>query len=103
MRPIFFLLILFCLFKPSLAQESGIVTKGEGDCAQRDRIVIQTLGGHVLAEKYMGYFLYGFRVSGDLNKLGFRNVTVNDLDGKLYINSSNAGTSSAERWCKEER
>lgn len=103
MRPIFYVLILFFLSKPSFSQESGIVIKSEGDCAQRDRIVIQTIGGHVLAEKYMGYFLYGFRVSGDLNKIGFRNVTVNGRDGKLYINSSNAGTSLAERWCKEER
>ena len=83
----FFVIILF-LAPPiqALAQVvSGVVVVGERGCRKRDKVVIFTNQGFVVAEVYAGNFDKDDQVIGELDSYGFKDVLVNGQSAKLYI------------------
>lgn len=94
----FFLIGLHCTL--GFAQTFGVVIKADGDCPARyDRIVIETRSGYVLAEHYRGRFFEGRRVYGNLHSYGFKDVTVNESEARIYIDDYMASRSKAIEWC----
>lgn len=90
--------MLHCTF--GFAQTFGVVVKADGDCpARSDRMVIETRSGYVLAEHYRGRFLEGRPVYGNLHSYGFKDVKVNDIDARIYIDDYMAGKDKAIEWC----
>lgn len=90
--------MLHCTF--GLAQTSGVVVKADGDCPARyDRMVIETRSGYVLAEHYRGRFIEGRTVYGNLHSYGFKDVNVNGIDARIYIDDYMASRDKALEWC----
>lgn len=85
------------------AEEFGVVAVGEGKCKKRDRIVVATNSGFVLAEQYSGSFDRDDEVIGQMNGYGMKDVLVNGSAGRLYIDDFYASREKAERWCFGDR
>lgn len=84
----------------AIAQTAGIVVKADGDCpAGSDRMIFETRSGYVLAEQYSGIFSEGWRVYGNINSYGFKNVKVNNNDARVYIEDYMASKDRAIEWC----
>lgn len=94
------LIALAC--SPAWAQNAGVVAVGEGDCKKSDRIVIATRMGFTLAEQWRGTFYKDYRVFGELNRYGFKDVQVEGRDGRIYIDDYQASEERAKEWCFEE-
>jgi len=94
-------LVAVTCIAPSLAiaQVSGVVAAGEGDCKKSDRVVIATRMGFTLAEQYSGSFYKDDRVYGDLNSFGFTDVKVGSGSGRIYIDDYMASVEKAKQWC----
>lgn len=87
-----------CLFV--FAQTVGVVVKADGDCrAGHDRMIFQTRSGYVLAEHYRGRFVEGRSVYGNLHSYGFKDIKVDDNDGRIYIEDYMASKDTAANWC----
>lgn len=95
-----FLAPLMCA--QALAQNAGVVAVGEGDCKKNDRVVIATRMGFTLAEQWRGRFYKDYRVFGELNRYGFKDVQVEGRDGRIYIDDYQASEDRAKEWCFEE-
>jgi hypothetical protein len=71
---------------PAVAQVvSGVVVVGERGCRKRDKIVLYTNLGFVIAEVYSDSFYKDDQVIGELNSYGFKDVLVNGRSARLYI------------------
>lgn len=95
-----FLALLVC--SQARGQSAGVVAVGEGDCKKSDRIVIATRTGFTLAEQWRGTFYKDYRVSGELNRYGFKDVRVEGRDGRIYVDDYQASEDRAKVWCFEE-
>ncbi len=83
------------------AQVAGIVVAGEGDCRRSDRVVIATKNGFTLAEQYRGTFDKDHKVFGELNRYGFKDVLVNNRNGRIYVDDYDVSRNRAVEWCSE--
>ena len=90
------------VFSQAWGQSAGVVAVGEGDCKKNDRVVIATRMGFTLAEQWRGRFYKDYRVFGELNRYGFKDVQVEGRDGRIYIDDYQASEDRAKEWCFKE-
>lgn len=95
------LFVALAIVTPALAfaYDQGEVAVGEGKCQKRDRVVIATASGFVLAEQYSGSFDRGDQVVGELSGYGTKDVLVNDRAGRIWIDDYMVSQDKAKRWC----
>jgi hypothetical protein len=91
--------IFLTVDKSFAGTEEGVVVVGERGCKKRDRIIIDTNTGYMVAQVYTGYFYKGDQVIGDLSSYGLFDVLVNGNTGSFYIEDYSLSRSRAAEKC----